>query len=158
GQQLSRRDEWLGMHQYFSHLLLCLECLRTHGNRLISLVYNQAIGGAFIAYGLMADTILALPDAKVAVMWLEAMARVTKLDLSRLQELSKTSPVFAPGVTNFQALGGISEVVDLAQLSNVLLRVAAETGQTDLRAENGYRRGGRQLAYPVIQQVLVSKP
>ncbi|MBI2787031.1 MAG: malonate decarboxylase subunit gamma, partial [Legionella longbeachae] len=51
GQELSMRDEWLGMHQYFGHLLESLECLRLQGNTLISVVYNQALGGAFIAYG-----------------------------------------------------------------------------------------------------------
>lgn len=104
GQGLTMRDEWLGMQQYFGHLLECLECLRLQGNALISLVYNQALGGAFIAYGLMADTILALPDAALAVMWLEGIAKVTKIELSTLQELSKTFPVFAPGVKIFTSL------------------------------------------------------
>jgi malonate decarboxylase gamma subunit len=45
GQQLIMRDEWLGMHQYFAHLLLSLECLRNQGNKLISLVYCLWING-----------------------------------------------------------------------------------------------------------------
>ena len=154
GQQLSMYDEWIGMHQYFSHLLLCLECLRENGNRLISLVYNQAIGGAFIAYGLTADTILALPDAKVAVMWLDAMAKVTKLDVALLERLSASSPVFAPGVNNFYNLAGISEVVALPKLGDTLLNAAAKTDTQDQRAKLAFDRGGRKLAYPVIQTVL----
>ena len=154
GQQLSMRDEWLAMHQYFSHLLICLECLRAQGNQLISLIYNQAIGGAFIAYGLTADTILALPEAKVAVMWLDAMARVTHLDLSRLEKLSETSSVFAPGVKNFHQLGGISAIVKPEKVAGALLNAVAKKNTTDLRAQLWYERGGRKCAYPIIQNVL----
>jgi len=153
GQALSMRDEWIGMHQYFSHLLICLECLRMQGNRLISLVYNQAVGGAFIAYGLMADTILALPHAEVAVMWLDAMAKVTKLDLSLLEQLSKTSPVFAPGVKNFYDLGGITELVNLSTLADTLQSEAKKTDNIDRRAMLATTRGGRKMTQQVIQAV-----
>ena len=154
GQQLSMRDEWIGMHHYFSHLLMCLECLRSQGNPLISLIYNQAIGGAFIAFGLTADTILALPQASVAVMWLDAMARITKLDISELEKLSETSPVFAPGVKNFHQLGGITTIVKPGKVAKALLNAAAKKNTSDLRAQLGYERGGRQCAYPIIQNVL----
>lgn len=153
GQALTMRDEWLAMHQYFSHLLMTLECLRQQGNKLISLVYNGAIGGGFIAYGLMADTILALPEAKVAVMWLEGMAKVTKISLEKLQELSKTSPVFAPGIDNFLKLGGIHDIVQLTQLPAALLKYK-DCATEDQRAQLGFERGGRKLAYPVINKIL----
>lgn len=153
GQKLSMYDEWIGMHQYFSHLLLCLECLRKQGNRLISLIYNQAIGGAFITYGLTADTVLALPQAKVAVMWLDAMAKVTKLDLTLLEQLSRTSPVFAPGVQNFYDLGGITELVDLAKLTDILLDESKKNDAIDIRSALAYTRGGRKMTAPVIQKI-----
>ena len=154
GQELSVRDEWLGMHQYFAHLLMCLECVRQQGNKLLSLVYNQALGGAFIAYGLMADTVLALPDAQLAVMWLEGIAKVTKIELSTLEELSKTLPVFAPGVNNFYKLGGINEIVELPQVSKLLLHELKNNNSEDLRAKLGEERGGRKLAYSVINKVI----
>ena len=154
GQQLSMRDEWIAMHQYFSHLLMCLECLRSQGNALISLIYNQAIGGAFIAYGLTADTILALPEAKVAVMWLDAMAKITKLDISELEQLSETSPVFAPGVKNFHQLGGITAIVKPDKVAGALLKAVSKRNTTDLRAQSGYERGGRKCAYLIIQNML----
>lgn len=153
GQTLSMQDEWLGMHQYFSHLLLCLECLRKAGNRLISLVYNQAIGGAFIAYGLTADVILALPHAKIAVMWLDAMSKVTKLDLTLLEKLSETSPVFAPGAKNFYELGGISKIVDLSHLSKELVNSLKQKAGNDERAKLAYERQGRLMTFPVIQEI-----
>ena len=153
GQQLSMHDEWIGMHQYFSHLLLCLACLRIQGNRLISLVYNQAIGGAFIAYGLAADVVLALPHAKIAVMWLDAMAKVTKLDLALLNKLSQTSPVFAPGAKNFYELGGIDKIVELSDVSHELLEILKQKVEGDKRAYIAFERGGRHMTYQIIQAI-----
>lgn len=153
GQALSMHDEWIGMHQYFSHLLLCLECLRKAGNRLISLVYNQAIGGAFIAFGLTADVILALPHATIAVMWLDAMSKVTKLDLTLLEKLSQTSPVFAPGAKNFYQLGGITEIVELTDLNAELLKLLKQKSGPDERAKLAFERQGRRMTYQVIQAI-----
>ncbi len=154
GQQLTMRDEWLGMQQYFGHLLETLACLRQQGNRLISLVYNQAVGGGFLAYGLMADTILALPHAQLAVMWLEGIAKITKIELSTLQELSKTFPVFAPGVENFYKLGGLHDIVSMPDLAKEIMIASQKTNNDDDRAQLGYTRKGRELAFSVINKVM----
>lgn len=153
GQQLEMRDEWLGMQQYFGHLLECLECLRQQGNRLVSLVCNQAIGGGFITFGLMGDVIFTLPQAALAVMWLEGIAKVTKIELSRLEELSKTFPVFAPGVDNFYKLGGIHEIVSFSQLAQKIVVELKKKDTEDRRAYLGNERGGRKLAFSIINQV-----
>ncbi|QIN36491.1 biotin-independent malonate decarboxylase subunit gamma [Legionella longbeachae] len=153
GQKLTMRDEWLGMQQYFGHLLECLECLRQQGNPLISLVYNQALGGAFIAYGLMADTILAVPDAALAVMWLGGISKVTKIELEQLKELSKTFPVFAPGVQNFYQLGGLHEIVAPSELAEKISLAIQKKNIEDDRALLGNMRGGRKLAFSIINQV-----
>lgn len=154
GQKLSMRDEWLGMEDYFGHLLEALECLRKQGNVLISLVCNQALGGAFIAYGLMADTILALPEAHLAVMWLEGIAKVTKIPLSQLEELSKTSPVLAPGVENFYKLGGLHDVVPLTGLAQKIEQTIQKNNPEDNRALLGHERGGRLEALAIMKQVM----
>ncbi|MGL5741385.1 MAG: biotin-independent malonate decarboxylase subunit gamma [Legionella sp.] len=154
GQGLTMRDEWLGMQDYFGHLLECLECLRQQGNPLISLVYNQALGGDFIAYGLMADTIVALPDAALAVRWLEGIAKVTKVELPKLQELSKTFPVFAPGVQSFYELGGLHEIVVPSNLAAQIDSAIKKKNTHDNRALLGSERGGRKLAFSVINKVL----
>lgn len=154
GQKLSVRDEWLGMYAYYAHLLKCLHLARKNGNQLISLIYNQAIGGSFIAFGLMADRIFALKDTQLAVMWLEGMAKVTKIDIEVLRRISQTSPVFAPGVENFKKLGGIHEVITLDQAPQQILSVLHEKDlQQDNRAELGKKYGGRQVAYDLIQKI-----
>lgn len=154
GQKLSVRDEWLGMYAYFAHLLKCLHLARKNGNQTISLVYNQAIGGSFIAFGMMADSIFALKNTQLAVMWLEGMAKVTKIDIEILRSVSQTSPVFAPGVENFKKLGGIHEVLELNQVAEQLLKAAKATGiDQDNRAELGKQYGGRTKAYDLIQAI-----
>ena len=154
GQKLSVRDEWLGMYGCFSHLLTCLHLARENGNKLIALVYNQAIGGSFIAFGMMADRIYALQNAELAVMWLEGMAKVTKLDIDLLRKISETSAVFAPGVENFKKLGGLHEVLHLNEVSDKLLTTLDEDDLTvDKRAELGKKYGGRQMAFDLINTI-----
>jgi len=141
------------MQQYFAHLLEVLECLRIQGNCLVSFVYNQGVGGGFIAFGLMADTILALPDAELAVMWLEGIAKVTKISLEKLQALSKSVPVFAPGANNFYQLGGLHELVPVSELAQRLKAAIIHPEKQDNRAFLGQQRGGRHLAYSIIEQL-----
>lgn len=154
GQKLSMRDEWLGMYGYFSHLLKCLHLARQNGNKIISLVYNQAIGGSFIAFGMMADRIYALENTELAVMWLEGMAKVTKIDIDLLRKISETSAVFAPGVENFKKLGGLHEVLPLNEVSQQLIRTLQEPNLAeDNRAALGKKYGGRTLAYDLIKTI-----
>ena len=154
GQKLSKRDEWLGMYACFAHLLKCLHLARKKGHKLFSLIYNQAIGGSFIAFGLMADRIYALPNATLAVMWLEGMAKVTKIDIDVLKKISETSPVFAPGVDNFKKLGGLHEVLSLDSVGQHIIDVINETDLTiDNRAWLGKEYGGRTKAFEIIEKV-----
>ena len=154
GQKLAVEDEWMGMYAYFAHLLQTLELMRANGYPLFSLVYNQAIGGSFIAFGLMADRIYALSHAQVAVMWIEAMARVTKIDEEKLREVSKSSPVFAPGVENFKMLGGLHEVLELDQVAKQILQDLQDPElNKDKRALLAKQYGGRKYAYDIIEKL-----
>lgn len=152
GQRLARRDELLGINGYFAHLAQSLDLARRRGARLVTLVYGESVSGGFLSFGLMADHIHALPDAQVRVMDLRAMARVTKQPLEKLQALSQSSPVFAPGVENYVAMGAVQSVWhgDLAQALLDALRTPADG---DRRAQRGAERGGRTLAARVAAQV-----
>lgn len=152
GQRLSRRDELLGINGYLAHLAQCLEVARLRGARLISLVYGEAVSGGFLSFGLMADEIYALGDAQVRVMNLQAMARVTKLPLERLQGLSKSSPVFAPGVENYVAMGAVSEIWT-GNLAEHLAKALRASASGDERRRLGQERGGRTLAAEVAAKV-----
>ena len=152
GQRLARRDELLGINGYFAHLAQTLDLARRRGARLVTLVYGESVSGGFLSFGLMADHIHALPDAQVRVMDLRAMARVTKQPLEKLQALSLTSPVFAPGVENYVAMGAVQSLWD-GDLARHLLEALRAPADGDHRAALGAERGGRTLAARVATAV-----
>lgn len=152
GQRLRHRDELLGINRYMAHMGCCIELARQQGHRVIGLVYDQALSGGFITSGLMADACYALPEAEIRVMRLPAMARVTKIDEQRLAELSKSNPVFAPGVQNYVAMGGI-QALWTGDLQACLVRALQEANTVDVRAAAGAARGGRRLAAQVTARV-----
>jgi malonate decarboxylase gamma subunit len=155
GQQLRRRDETLGINRAMAHLGMCIDLARRRGHRVIGLVYDQALSGGFITSGLIADACYALPEAEIRVMRIPAMARVTKLSEETLTALSESNPVFAPGVGNYVAMGGVRALWE-GDLPAALREALAHTPVEDTRARDGAERGGRKLAASVVQRVLAA--
>ncbi len=153
GQQLRRRDELLGINRAMAHLGTCIDLARRRGHRVIGLVYDQALSGGFITSGLIADACYALPEAEIRVMRIPAMARVTKLSEDKLTALSQSNPVFAPGVQNYVAMGGV-RALWAGDLQAALREALAVPSNEDRRAKDGAERGGRRLAADVVQRVL----
>ena len=159
GQQLRRRDELLGINRAMAHLGLCIDLARRRGHRVIGLVYDQALSGGFITSGLIADACYALPEAEIRVMRLPAMARITKLAPELLETLSRSNPVFAPGVANYVAMGVVRALWqgDLAAaLRQALANNLTDSPTDDRRAPDGPERGGPPLAHSVVQRVLAA--
>jgi malonate decarboxylase gamma subunit len=155
GQLMSRREEMLGLNEYLAHLAKCLLLASLEGHRTIGLEYGKAAAGAFLATALATDALFALPIASPTVMDLPSMARVTKLPLQTLEELSRTTSVFAPGLPHMVRMGAVAQVWDPArpldaQLETALVAAPAE----DLRDERGDERGGRPMAAKVARRVL----
>jgi len=155
GQQLRRQDELLGINRAMAHLGCCIDLARRRGHRVIGLVYDQALSGGFITSGLIADACYAVPEAEIRVMRIPAMARVTKLPEDLLTELSKSNPVFAPGVGNYVAMGGVRSLWQ-GDLRACLIDALESAPTTDERARDGFARGGRRLAHRVIDEVLAA--
>jgi malonate decarboxylase gamma subunit len=155
GQQLRRQDELLGINRAMAHLGCCIDLARRRGHRVLALVYDQALSGGFLTSGLIADACYALPEAEIRVMRIPAMARVTKLPGDLLTELSKSNPVFAPGVGNYVAMGGV-RALWTGDLRTCLVAALRDTRTTDERALDGVERGGRQLARRVMDEVLAA--
>jgi len=155
GQQLRRRDELLGINRAMAHLGMCVDLARRRGHRVIGLVYDQALSGGFLTSGLIADACYALPEAEIRVMRLPAMARITKLAPELLETLSRDNPVFAPGVANYVAMGGVRAVWE-GDLAGALRRALADAPTEDRRAADGAERGGRRLASSVAARVLAA--
>jgi len=70
-----------------------------------------------------------------------------------LESLSLTNPVFAPGVANYVAMGGVRSLWD-GDLAAGLRAALADRDTSDSRAQEGAQRGGRCVAAGVIQRVL----
>ena len=153
GQKLSKRDELLGNTGYLSHLSKCFEYARDKGHRIISIIYNEAISGGYLALGLIADESFAVSNAQIRVMALPAMSRITQIPLDQLEELCNSSPIFGPGIKNYIALGAIEDVAD-ENLCLELEKAVLKTTKNDTRAQSGLERGGRNLAYSVINSVI----
>jgi len=155
GQRLRHRDELLCINRYMAHMGCCVDLARRSGHRVIALVYDQALSGGFITSGLMADTCHALPEAEIRVMRLPAMSRVTKIAEDVLEALSLSNPVFAPGVENYVAMGGIASLWR-GDLQASLLAALADGNVRDERAKLGAERGGRRLSADVTRRVLAA--
>ncbi|OWG15213.1 Malonate decarboxylase gamma subunit (MdcE) [Delftia sp. K82] len=155
GQQLRRHDELLGINRAMAHLGTCIDLARRRGHRVIGLVYDQALSGGFITSGLIADACYALPEAEIRVMRIPAMSRITKLPESLLNALSESNPVFAPGVGNYVAMGGVRGLWQ-GDLQAALRDALAHSPREDMRALDGAERGGRKLAAEVVQRVLAA--
>lgn len=153
GQMLRRRDELLGINRAMAHLGCCIDLARRSGHRVIGLVYDQALSGGFITSGLIADACYALPEAEIRVMRIPAMARITKISEERLTALSLDNPVFAPGVDNYVAMGGI-RALWTDDLPERLRESIQNSPVDDVRARDGERRGGRRWSADIVQRVL----
>jgi malonate decarboxylase gamma subunit len=153
GQMLRRRDELLGINRAMAHLGCCVDLARRAGHRVIGLVYDQALSGGFITSGLIADACYALPEAEIRVMRIPAMARITKISAERLTELSQDNPVFAPGVGNYVAMGGVRALWP-DDLQNRLRQAIEHSPSDDVRAQDGEQRGGRQWSADIVRRVM----
>lgn len=153
GQKMARREELLGLPQYIAALLETQEVARRRGHALIAVVYGNSIAGGFIAFGMSADVIVTLPDAQTSVMSLQAIARVTKQPLAKLEELAKQIPVFAPGPDNFYKAGGLHAIWQ-DDFANRLAAAIKAAGKTDARMQMGRERGGRKVAQVIAEEVL----
>lgn len=155
GQEPNRVAEMLGLASYFGHLLSCLELARRKGHKLITVATGQAVGGAFLCYGMFADRIYALDSASVGLMPIAAMSAVTKIPAAVLEKLSKTMPSLEFGAAPFALLGGVEEVWSADDdVQAKLASAIARSSTADNRAELGKKRGGRKLALDIRQRVL----
>ena len=154
GQLMARRDEMRGLNEYLAHLAKCLLLASHLGHRTIGLEYGKAAAGAFLATALATDMLVALPGAEPAVMDMPSIARVTKLAESRLLELAKTTPVFAPGLDHMVFVGAVAAVWDPAKrLDEQLEEALAAASPNDVRDVLGAERRGRPVAADVAKRV-----
>lgn len=154
GQRLSKRDELLGNAGYLAHLAKTLHLARRHGHRVLGLVYTLALSGGFMATGMATTHCVAMADAEVRVMRLDAMARITRISRARLEELVVLSPIFGPGVANYYAIGALESLWETPTPEALEAAFdAIRAGVGDRRSALGAKRGGRKMAFDVAETV-----
>ena len=126
GNGPGKLEEICGMNKSTGAYQLALAEARKLGHPIVACVIGRAISGAFLCHGLQADHILALSKdfgTMIHVMPLTSIARITKMDIERLEELSTSNPVFAAGVDFFYKLGGVQEIINkLEDMRHVILK------------------------------------
>jgi len=154
-QNMARRDEMLGLNEYLSHLYKCLFLAVKQGHLTVGILYGKAAAGAFIATCLSMQVLVAVDGAEPSVMDLTSIASVTKLPLDKLEEMAKSTPVFAPGIDHLAVTGAITETWDeskpLADRLTDLLRT--KPGLPDRRDQIGVERKGRLMAASVAERI-----
>ena len=154
-QKMARRDEMLGLNEYLSHLYKSLYLARKQGILTVSILYGAAAAGAFIATCLSAQILVTVEGAYPSVMDLKSMASVTKIPLEKLEDMAKSTPVFAPGAEHLVVTGAIHEIWDGSQPYADRLKAVLQTapGEPDKRDRLGLERKGRLMAAPVAERV-----
>lgn len=155
GQSPSRPAEMLGLASCFAHLISTLQLARESGHALITVATGEAVGGAFVCYGMFGDRIYGLDTATVGLMPISAMSAVTKIPEETLEQLSRTMPALEFGVEAFAKLGGVVEVWPSSEdVSDRLAQAIADSTTEDIRARLGKERGGRRKALDIRERVL----
>ena len=154
GQLMARHAEMVGLNEYCAHLAKCLLLASGEGHRTVGFEYGKAVAGAFLATALATDVLVGIEGASPAVMDLPSIARVTKLPLKKLEEMAKTTSVFAPGLDHLFETGAMATIWDAgkpldAQLAETLKHAKSE----DERGALGKERGGRKMSAEIADRV-----
>jgi malonate decarboxylase gamma subunit len=152
GQKLGLFDELMGNNGYVAHLATCLDAARRRGHKVIGVVHDLAVSAGFMATGMAAGQCFALNGAELRVMAPEAMSRITRIPLDRLNEFSKTNAILGPGAANFERIGAIDGIWSGDVRANFQKALAASDTE-DSRREKGAQRGGRVHALKIAQAV-----
>ncbi len=111
GQKLVCSMKLIGNNGYIAHVSTCLDAARRRGHKIIGVVHDLAISAGFMATGMATQRMLRPEWRGTRVMAPEAMSRITRIPLERLNQLSKTNAILGPGAANFERIGGIAGIL-----------------------------------------------
>ncbi|MEE7531360.1 biotin-independent malonate decarboxylase subunit gamma [Klebsiella huaxiensis] len=168
GNGPGKLEEIIGMNKATGAYQLALAEARHAGHPIIAMVIGRAISGAFLCHGLQADHILSLTSefgTMIHVMPLSSIARITRQDVERLSELSRSNPVFAAGPEFFWQLGGVEELIKtIPEMREAIVRhigdvrrqkqdVSIQATGPQGRGLSGEERGGRKMRGVILAQM-----
>jgi biotin-independent malonate decarboxylase beta subunit len=110
GHEVSRAAEMRFISRYLAHHAAVLALARARGHRVVGLLTGIGHSAAFFANALQASELFAFPQARVVAMEPGAIARVTGLDTTHMIE---DDPLLGQPVRHFEALGGVTAIVDV---------------------------------------------
>ena len=115
-QAYGRREEAFGIHQALAAAAGAYAKARLAGHPVIGLIVGKAMSGAFLAHGYQANRLIAFNDPGVMIhaMGKEAAARITLRSVEALEKLAETIPPMAYDISNYQTLGLLAELLDIA--------------------------------------------
>lgn len=115
-QAYGRREEGFGIHQALAGAAGAYANARLAGHPVIGLIVGKAMSGAFLAHGYQANRLIAFNDSGVMIhaMGKESAARITLRTVDALEKLAATIPPMAYDISNYETLGLLSDLLDIA--------------------------------------------
>ncbi|MDU4092533.1 MAG: biotin-independent malonate decarboxylase subunit gamma [Pantoea sp.] len=148
-QAYGRREEAFGIHQALAASAAAWAEARLAGHPVIGLIVGKAMSGAFLAHGYQANRLIAFNDPGVMIhaMGQASAARITLRSVEALIELASTVPPMAYDVKNFQTLGILDELLDIAKPDAPGEQEKQQVTESLMRAIKDAREGDRTLQH-----------
>ena len=115
-QAYGRREEAFGIHLALASAAGAYASARLAGHPVIGLIVGKAMSGAFLAHGYQANRLIALNDRDVMIhaMGKASAARITLRTVEALEKLASTIPPMAYDIANYETLGLLEDLIDVA--------------------------------------------
>lgn len=148
-QAYGRREEAFGIHQALAASAAAWAQARLAGHPVVGLIVGKAMSGAFLAHGYQANRLIAFNDPGVMIhaMGQASAARITLRSVDALMELASTVPPMAYDVKNFNTLGLLDELLNIARPDAPGEQEIEQVNEALSRAISEARTGDRTLKH-----------
>lgn len=146
-QAYGRREEAFGIHLALASAAGAYASARLAGHPVIGLIVGKAMSGAFLAHGYQASRLIALNDRDVMIhaMGKASAARITLRTVEALEKLASTIPPMAYDIANYETLGLLEDLIDLADPGHPAGEEVATVRSAVARAIETARENGPAL-------------
>jgi malonate decarboxylase gamma subunit len=167
-QAYGRREEAFGIHQALAGAAAAYANARLAGHPVVGLIVGKAMSGAFLAHGYQANRLIAFNDSGVMIhaMGKESAARITLRTVEALEKLAATIPPMAYDISNYETLGLLSALLDIANPEapqsddmntvNAALVTAVREARTDNTLKNRLNAENRRSSALVRERMRAS--
>ncbi|WP_368900247.1 biotin-independent malonate decarboxylase subunit gamma [Mixta calida] len=148
-QAYGRREEAFGIHQALAASAAAWAQARLAGHPIVGLIVGKAMSGAFLAHGYQANRLIAFNDPGVLIhaMGQASAARITLRSVDALMALASTVSPMAYDVKNYQTLGLLDEMLNIAKPDAPDDQAKQQVTEALIRAIEDARNGDRSLQH-----------